>query len=113
MYDPSKAHLYPPLAVLTSSKTPTVRGVLVSSREAIVKEGYERLLWAEGDGIVLHQSAIRLPGDPEVEGRERTGRPEDDKWMVHLQGVVETSHGHVGLLGDLDGVRKGLELLYG
>ncbi|GAA6051433.1 hypothetical protein JCM3770_000518 [Rhodotorula araucariae] len=113
LYDPAKAHLYPPLAVLTSSRTPTVRGILVSSREDIVREGYERLLWAAGDGIVLSESATRLPGDPEVEGRERTGRPEDDKWMAHLQGVVETSHGHVGLLGDIEGVRKGLELLYG
>ncbi|BGP43241.1 hypothetical protein JCM10449v2_007269 [Rhodotorula kratochvilovae] len=113
LYDPAKAHLYPPLAVLTSSRTPTVRGILVSSREDIVREGYERLLWAAGDGIVLGESATRLPGDPEVDGRERTGRPEDDRWMVHLQGSVETSHGHVGLLGDIDGVRKGLELLYG
>ncbi|GAA5891620.1 hypothetical protein JCM8208_007344 [Rhodotorula glutinis] len=113
LYDPAKAHLYPPLAILTSHKTPTVRGVLVTSRDHIVSEGYERLLWAEGDGIVLHESAIRLPGDPEVEGRARTGRPEDDKWMVHLQGVVETTHGHVGLLGDLDGVRQGMQLLYG
>ncbi|GJN93825.1 hypothetical protein Rhopal_006883-T1 [Rhodotorula paludigena] len=113
LYDPAKAHLYPPIAVLTSSRTPTVRGVLVTDREHIAAEGYDRLLWAAGDGIVLHESATRLPGDPEVEGRARTGKPETDRWMYHLQGTVESSHGHIGLLGDLDGVKKGLELLYG
>ncbi|BGP58015.1 hypothetical protein JCM8202v2_005672 [Rhodotorula sphaerocarpa] len=112
-YDPAKADRYPPMTILTSRKTPTVRGVLVSSREAIAQEGYERLLWAEGDGIVLYESSTRLPGDPELDGRKRTGDPLNDRWHAHLKGVVETSNGHVGMLGDLDGVRQCFELLYG
>ena len=66
-----------------------------------------------GDGIVLYESASRLPGDPELEGRKRTGDPANDRWHAHLRGVVETNHGHVGMLGDLDAVRKCFELLYG
>lgn len=48
LYDPAKADRYPPMAIITSRKTPTVRGVLVTSREDIAQEGYDRLLWAEG-----------------------------------------------------------------
>ncbi|GAA5827809.1 hypothetical protein JCM11251_007682 [Rhodosporidiobolus azoricus] len=112
LYDPSKAAagLYPPVSVLSSRSTPTVRGVLVSSRDKIVEEGYDRLLWAEGDGIVLYETATRLPGDPEVEGRKRGEG--DDKWHGLLKGVVETQNGHVSMLGDLDGVRECLRLLY-
>lgn len=135
LYDPSKAHLYPPLAVLTSRKTPTVRAVCATSEKHVAIEGYQRLLWAEGaseasrafsfrnerltnlrsagDGIVLYESATRLPGDPELAGRPRTGQPDTDKWMAHLKGVAETSNGHVGMLGDLDGVRRCLEMIYG
>ncbi|BGP11170.1 hypothetical protein OF846_004714 [Rhodotorula toruloides] len=113
LYDPAKAHLYPPIAILTSRKTPTVRAVCATSEKHVAIEGYQRLLWAEGDGIVLYESATRLPGDPELAGRPRTGKPETDRWMAHLKGVVETSNGHVGMLGDLDGVRKCVELIYG
>ncbi|BGP27438.1 YJR098C-like protein [Rhodotorula toruloides] len=112
LYDPAKAHLYPPIAILTSRKTPTVRAVCATSEKHVAIEGYQRLLWAQGDGIVLYESATRLPGDPDLAGRPRTGQPETDKWMAHLKGVVETSNGHVGMLGDLDGVRKCLELVY-
>lgn len=62
---------------------------------------------------MLYESASRLPGDPELEGRKRTGDPANDRWHAHLRGVVETNHGHVGMLGDLDAVRKCFELLYG
>ncbi|GAA5931518.1 hypothetical protein JCM10213_003131 [Rhodosporidiobolus nylandii] len=113
LYSPSKRHLYPPIAVLSSRSTATVRGVLSTSRETIAEEGYDRLLWAEGDGIVLWESATRLPGDPEVRGGKRGEKEGGDGWMDHLKGCVESQHGHVSLLGDLDGVRKCLELLYG
>ncbi|GAA5964177.1 hypothetical protein JCM3765_005368 [Sporobolomyces pararoseus] len=89
-YDESKTHLYPPFAVLTNSKVPTVRGVQVKSRETIPIEKYDSLLYAEGDGIVTFDSARTLPG----------------KWGRHLKGVVETSHGHVAMLSDLTAVRQ-------
>lgn len=100
LYDPAKSHLYPPMVVLTSQKTPTVRGVLSPTYDAIKTGHYEHLLFGEGDGIVLYDSARELPGG---EGR----------WMRHLKGVEESSHGHVSLLGDLGGVRRCLEKLYG
>ncbi|GAA5903329.1 uncharacterized protein JCM6883_002763 [Sporobolomyces salmoneus] len=94
-YDESKSHLYPPLAVLTNSKVPTVRGVQVKSRETIPTEKYDSLLYAEGDGIVTYDSARTLPG----------------RWGKQLKGVVETSHGHVAMLSDLASVRKAVALL--
>jgi hypothetical protein len=112
LYDPSKAHLYPPIALLSSHSTATVRGVLSSSRERVAAEGVARLTWAEGDGIVLYESATRLPGDPEMRGEKRTGGVEDG-WMGKLAGVVESGHGHVSLLGDLDAMKECLRLLYG
>ncbi|GAA5895683.1 hypothetical protein JCM6882_000368 [Rhodosporidiobolus microsporus] len=111
LHTPSKAHLYPPVSVLTSRSTPTVRGVLSTSRTTIAEEGYDRLLWAAGDGIVLYETATRLPGDPEVRGGKRGEG--DDKWQGLLKGVVETQNGHVSMLGDLDGVRECVRLLYG
>lgn len=94
-YDESKAHLYPPFAVLTNSKIPTVRGVQVKSRASIPAEKYDSLLYAEGDGIVTYDSARTLPG----------------RWGKQLRGVVETSHGHVAMLSDLSSVRKAIALL--
>lgn len=57
LYDPAKAGRYPPMTIVTSRKTPTVRGILVTSREDIAREGYERLLWAEG----AHALGLYLP----------------------------------------------------
>lgn len=112
LYDPLKSASYPPIALLTSRATPTVRGILSTSRSTIAAEGVERLTWAQGDGIVLFESASRLPGDPEVRGEERTGG-EADGWTRHLKGVVESSNGHVSLCSDLEGVRQCLQMLYG
>ncbi|GAA5930718.1 uncharacterized protein JCM15063_002439 [Sporobolomyces koalae] len=94
-YDPSKAHLYPPCAVITNSKIPTVRGVQVKNRQTIPIEKYDSLLYAGGDGIVTYDSAITLPGP----------------WANLLRGVVETSHGHVAMLADISTVRKAIGLL--
>ncbi|ORY85950.1 hypothetical protein BCR35DRAFT_324595 [Leucosporidium creatinivorum] len=101
LYDPLKAEqgLYPPLVLLTSKKTPTVRGVIARSRESIKEDPYEELLWDEGDGIVLHSSASILPGGP-------------SRWTKHLKGEVESNYGHVSLVGDVDSIRKCLVKLY-
>jgi hypothetical protein len=48
-YDEAKRNQYPPIVVLTSRKTPTVRGCMTSSREAIAREPYKDLLWDEGE----------------------------------------------------------------
>lgn len=52
-----------------------------------------------GDGIVLYSSASSLPGGP-------------DRWNKHLKGVVESSFGHVSLVGDVENIRKCLVELY-
>ncbi|KAK4691350.1 hypothetical protein P7C70_g9369, partial [Phenoliferia sp. Uapishka_3] len=100
LYDPALAHLYPPLCILTSQRTPTVRGVITPSYSAIPDNPYDQLLFAAGDGIVLFDSAKELPGG-------------EDRWMKHLTAVEESVHGHVSLLGDLDAVRRCLVRLYG
>ena len=100
LYDPSRATSYPPMCILTSQKTATVRGVISPSYESIPVEPYDHLLFGAGDGIVLYESAKRLPGGP-------------DRWNRHLVGVEESQHGHVSLLGDLDGIRRCLGKLYG
>lgn len=100
LYNPRLTTSYPPIAIITSRKTPTVRGVQLSTETSTIRsaaETYEHLLFGEGDGIVTFQSARTLPG----------------QWNNHLRGVEESGFGHVSLLGDLDTVRKALELVEG
>lgn len=47
-YDPQKRLLYPPLVVLASKKTPTVRGCIVDSLQELQDGKYDRLLFGEG-----------------------------------------------------------------
>ncbi|KAK4052319.1 hypothetical protein OIO90_004400 [Microbotryomycetes sp. JL221] len=97
-YDATKP--YPPIVLLTSRKTPTVRGCIMPSRSSIASTQYTDLLFDEGDGIVLYSSASSLPSGP-------------DKWNKHVKGVVESNFGHVSLIGDLGAIRQCLHLLYG
>lgn len=79
---------YPPAAVLFAKNTPTVYGAFVTSREAIKYDNaFSELAFAQGDGVVL-ASAAQLPTGYKCVGR------------------VESDRGHVGLLGDLEGVGK-------
>ena len=81
---------YPPVAVLYSTSTPTVYGAYVSSREAIKHaDAYENLAFASGDGVVLARAAMVPKG-----------------YKVEEGGKVKSERGHVGLLGDLEGVGK-------
>ncbi|KAM0749622.1 hypothetical protein T439DRAFT_314947 [Meredithblackwellia eburnea MCA 4105] len=106
LYDPSKAIDYPPLCILASQKTATVRGVLASSYETIHSNMYEQLLFGAGDGIVCYDSARSLPGPVATPCNTPVG------WNSHLKGVVESNFGHVSLLGDLQAVGKCLEKLW-
>ncbi|KAL4934056.1 uncharacterized protein BDV17DRAFT_286850 [Aspergillus undulatus] len=79
---------YPPFAVLYSKSVPTVYGARVSSREAIKNaDAYDDLAFAAGDGVCL-ASAAMLPAG----------------YRVIKEGLVKSERGHVGLLGDLEGV---------
>lgn len=93
-FDETKA--YPPIALLTSRKTPTVRGAIADSYEELRDTQYDRLRFADGDGIVLHASSSSLPGP----------------WNKLVRGVKESTFGHVSLVGDLDSIRACLRMLY-
>ena len=90
-----ESNLYPPIAFMFGKSVPTVYGARVESREAIKRaDAYDDLVFAAGDGVVL-ASAAQLPkGYRCVKG-----------------GRIETDKGHVGLLGDLEGVGRALEAI--
>ena len=109
---------YPPMAILTSGRTPTVRGALVAHtsspdqagdkwKEGARQGDYSRMLYAPGDGVILRRSATSLPGRwGELLVR---GQQDDKDALTSVEGVVETSHRHVTLLSDVDGVGRCLE----
>ncbi|KAL4874648.1 hypothetical protein BJY04DRAFT_203459 [Aspergillus karnatakaensis] len=79
---------YPPFAVLYSKSVPTVYGARVASKETIkTTAAYDDLAFAAGDGVCL-ASAAMLPSG----------------YRVIRDGLVKSERGHVGLLGDLEGV---------
>ena len=84
------ANKYPPHAFIFGKTVPTVYGARVASREAIKHaDAFDDLAFAAGDGVVL-ASAAQLP----------------EGYKCVKGGRVETDRGHVGLLGDLEGVGK-------
>lgn len=86
---------YPPTAVLFGKSIPTVYGARVSSREAIKQsDAFEDLAFAAGDGVCLATAAMLPPGYRIIKG-----------------GLVKTDRGHVGLLGDLEGVGQCLRAI--
>lgn len=86
------ANRYPPLAILFASNTPTVTAARVDSRDAIKHaNAYDDLAFASGDGVVLARAAMLPPGYRSAPG-----------------GRIKSERGHVGLLGDLEGVGRGL-----
>ncbi|SCV73144.1 BQ2448_7069 [Microbotryum intermedium] len=95
LYDPAKAALYPKIALITSRKTATARGIVADSYDTISSTPYTRLLFGEGDGIVTYESASSLPG----------------QWNTLVKGVVESNFGHVSLLADIDSVAKCFDAL--
>jgi len=81
---------YPPAGILFAKNTPTVFGAFVTSREAIKYDDcFDELAFAAGDGVVL-ASAAQLPAG----------------YRCVRGGRIESERGHVGLLGDLEGVGK-------
>ncbi|TKY86109.1 hypothetical protein EX895_004934 [Sporisorium graminicola] len=138
-FDESKLHEYPPLMLLTSGRTPSVRGALVGVDQAgqwkdDVRAGdYSRMTYGAGDGVITRRSATTLPGPwsrllasrseteqlPErFHGRGPPFKPSAgkarlklDRYPMHFdgEGIVESSHRHVTLLSDVDGIGKCLE----
>ncbi|KAJ5558306.1 hypothetical protein N7535_008519 [Penicillium sp. DV-2018c] len=86
---------YPPAAVLYGKTVPTVYGARVASPEAIKQvDAYDDLAFAAGDGVCL-ASAAMLPSG----------------YRIIKDGLVKSERGHVGLLGDLEGVGRCLAAL--
>ncbi|KAK5097335.1 hypothetical protein LTR70_002619 [Exophiala xenobiotica] len=81
---------YPPAGIIYAKNTPTVYGAFVASREEIkYDDAFDDLAFAAGDGVVL-ASAAQLPVG----------------YLCVRGGRIETERGHVGLLGDLEGVGR-------
>ncbi|KAI5844456.1 hypothetical protein DFP73DRAFT_477869 [Morchella snyderi] len=92
-YNPEKEALYPPQAVLYSKTSPTVRGAKVDGLEGIKRaDAYVDLLFGAGDGVCLAKKAM-LPDGYRCAKR------------------VAVDRGHIGLLGDLEGVGKCVDAL--
>ncbi|KAJ5612907.1 hypothetical protein N7510_006101 [Penicillium lagena] len=86
---------YPPAAVLYGKSVPTVYGARVASRDGIKhQDSYDDLAFAAGDGVCLASAAMLPPG-----------------YLLIRDGLVKTDRGHVGLLGDLDGVGQCLKAI--
>ncbi|EXJ83512.1 hypothetical protein A1O1_07135 [Capronia coronata CBS 617.96] len=86
-------NVYPPHGFIFGKTVPTVYGARVANKEAIkYDDAYDDLAFAAGDGVVL-ASAAQLP----------------DGYRCVKGGRVESDRGHVGILGDLEGVGRCLE----
>lgn len=85
-----RSNRYPPNAIIFGKTVPTVYGARVLSRDHIkYTDAFDDLAFAAGDGVVL-ASAAQLP----------------DGYRCVKGGRVESDRGHVGLLGDLEGVGR-------
>ncbi|KAF7176440.1 hypothetical protein CNMCM7691_002569 [Aspergillus felis] len=86
---------YPPAAVVYGKSVPTVYGARVWSPDQIRRQdAYDDLAFAAGDGVCLASAAMLPPGYRIIKG-----------------GLVKSERGHVGLLGDLEGVGQCLRAL--
>ncbi|CAG8121478.1 unnamed protein product [Penicillium olsonii] len=87
---------YPPAAVLYGKSVPTVYGARIVSAEAIKQvDAYDDLAFAAGDGVCLASAAMLPPG-----------------YRIIKDGLVKSDRGHVGLLGDLEGVGQCLKAVH-
>ncbi|OAP64365.1 hypothetical protein AYL99_00337 [Fonsecaea erecta] len=86
-------NVYPPHAFIFGKTVPTVYGARVANREAIkYTDAFDDLAFAAGDGVVL-ASAAQLP----------------EGYRCVKGGRVESDRGHVGIMGDLEGMGRCLE----
>ena len=83
-----KDNTYPPISILYGTSVPTVVAARVAGRDGIRRtDAYDDLAFASGDGVCLAKAAMLPEGYQCVPG-----------------GKMKTERGHVGLLGDLEGV---------
>ena len=95
---------YPPIALLRSKTTPTVRGCSVFGEQGIKNGDYSKFIFSAGDGVVTYASSdIRLTDVPGTIVGETVP---DSPWEQYLVKIVDNDRGHIGLLGDLQGVEQ-------
>lgn len=83
-------NIYPPISILYSTGVPTISRVRVACKDAIRHaDAYDDLQFASGDGVCLARAAMAPEGYRVCDG-----------------GKVRIDRGHLGLLGDADGVGK-------
>lgn len=93
--DHQEGNHYPPFAVAFGKSVPTVYGARVWTREHIKQQdAYDDLAFAAGDGVCLASAAMLPPG-----------------YRIIKDGLVKSDRGHVGLLGDLEGMGQCLKAL--
>ncbi|MDI1487674.1 MAG: hypothetical protein OHK93_006945 [Ramalina farinacea] len=86
----ARSNVYPPISLIYANNTPTVMAAKVDSRDAISRaDAYDDLKFGSGDGVVLAKAAMLPEGYVSVRG-----------------GKVKSERGHVGLLGDLEGLGR-------
>ena len=86
-------NLYPPHAFIFGKTVPTVSGARVANKEAIkYMDAFDDLAFAAGDGVVL-ASAAQLP----------------EGYRCVKGGRIVSDRGHVGLMGDLEGMGRCIE----
>ncbi|CCG83978.1 protein of unknown function [Taphrina deformans PYCC 5710] len=88
---------YPPIALLRSNRTPTVRGCNVHGYAGIRAGDYSKFIFSPGDGVVTYASSDL--------STTHAG------WSRHVVTDVENDRGHIGLLGDISGVSTCLEAI--
>ncbi|KAK1143641.1 hypothetical protein N8T08_006251 [Aspergillus melleus] len=96
-FNPShhSSNRYPPFTVIYGKSVPTLYGARVWSREHIkCQDAYDDLAFAAGDGVCLASAAMLPPG-----------------YRIIKDGLVKSDRGHVGLLGDLEGVGQCIQAL--
>ena len=94
---------YPPIAILRSRDTPTVRGCRLNGEAGIKAGQYDHFVMTPGDGVVAYTSA-----DPR-EMHDRAGLSWNGAYPVVKD--VATERGHIGLLGDVKAVEECLQTL--
>ena len=83
-------NVYPPISVLYSTSVPTVYRAKVACKEAIRHaDAYDDLSFASGDGVCLARAAMAPEG-----------------YTVCENGKIRVDRGHLGLLGDGEGVGR-------
>lgn len=118
--------IYPPMVVLYSNSTPSVKFCLLEGQEAARRGEYYNFFYADGDGVGYKEwlfprdSRTTKPKSEDgtyktlVKGlasEELEGFGYDSQWAYDIKSRVKCENSHIGLLSDLDKVGEALEAI--